>query len=429
MSARRGLQPAAGALLCLGTGTAVYVCADSNSVVRRRIRSKALGVRREVLLRVLTRRLAPLEELRNQQQQPVQKAALEAHHAATDSVLPYSESFPQVWDSRDMSGHLFVVTGADINMTAKATERLPRAILTSTEGCNERSLRPTELVVPHTCRLGTGFISSLVVDQLLVEEHGTFGLSNSTQDTNETEIVMKTSSRSSPGSFADSKQQQVQLHPSHATQHSVAEAAPSTPVVPRTTATSATDPRGATASSPRPLCTWRESMALRATGVLLDDAQLDQVTLWAVQEALVLASHPARDGVTTSSPAEKDASSQEQRQPVVSSPSTPTTIGGRGERVLGDAKSDGASADTSPRGWESSANAPGTPPAIEAPAATASTPPAFFLKLIEVAEEGAEGWGAGGAGEVTSSEPSLCHELVRWGWGLTKLGVANVIVR
>ncbi|CAM9923488.1 unnamed protein product, partial [Laminaria digitata] len=161
MSSHRGLRPAVGIVLCIGTGCAAAVLSDADSESRRRISSRASEVRREVLLRALSKQ--------------TQRLPAELRQQCTPELTTVSVS--SATEPEGVSKRFYVVTGPDADLTSLARERISRALLSSDNTTNRASQReaapalplPARLVVPYDCVLGTERFSLLVEQQLLCQ--------------------------------------------------------------------------------------------------------------------------------------------------------------------------------------------------------------------------------------------------------------------
>lgn len=178
MGSRRAVKPAAGALLCLGTGYAAVSLGDPDSATRQRISKRASEVRTEVLLRALSKCLLP-PGLSN----GVGTAIARPPSTAAE---PAGETDPIAIDPR-----FYVITGPDAYLTSLARERVAARAGLDSEGNTaagggadaapyggrdtthaDKNERPVvRLGVPYGCTLGSGDFSSLLEQQLLRQPH------------------------------------------------------------------------------------------------------------------------------------------------------------------------------------------------------------------------------------------------------------------
>ena len=180
MSSHRGLRPAVGVVLCIGAGCAAVVLSDADAEGRRRISSGASEIRREVLLRALSKRLLPpspsssspeaQQQQQQQQQEETQRLPADLRQQRAPELTAASVS--SATEPESVSKRFYVVTGPDADLTSLASERISRALLSNVN--NRASQReapalplPARLVVPYDCVLGTGRFSLLVEQQLL----------------------------------------------------------------------------------------------------------------------------------------------------------------------------------------------------------------------------------------------------------------------
>lgn len=318
MSSRRGLPPTAGVLLFLGTSaaaTAVVVLGDPSSEPRRQIASRASEKRRDVLLRVLSKRLL---QQQTKTQQPQQGTARQPQEALLQvSVAPIAVSSSPTAESEQVATRFHVVTGPDANLTSLAAERLSRALLltrhsnSNYDGSTQGVLpSPVRLVVPYGCVVGTGHFSSLVEEQLLLQAPPQLDAGDGDNSSRHHRVQ---TSPTTPHAQPHTQQHQQQLlEPSNTTasggsQDEVETTKESETEEGSSLSTdapySAEDRRLTTTAGGVPSVSRWDSIVLSATRAVMDAAQLDRDALWALERAL------------SASPPPRTAASHQQRTP------------------------------------------------------------------------------------------------------------------
>lgn len=429
MGSRRAVKPAAGALLCLGTGYAVVALSDADSDTRRRISQRASEVRLEVLLRTLSKRLQPALHSGGQ--------TATALPNGTAAVEPIGLEAPDALYPR-----FYVITGPDAHLTSLARERVAaRAGLHG--GSNTSAVAPgsgaqaalhserdstlvdvvgrpaVRLGVPYGCTLRSGEFSSLLEQQLLRQPHDLLADHGQCDGVSPTAPHALRGDRGRDGAErvldglqqgCDEEQQRGQPDMSTDWESPVDEVdrnlnedqergSPPSP-----TATTQTTPLEV-------VSTW-DSFLLWATSAVLHGSQLDDTALVALERVLTESYPAAAAGGASSSPGDQSSSFtiydssadhtdlEESLQPAspVSPPIPPSTATGHGGSSCNFVLEIGR-----PRSLERGDRERGK--------AAART----------MADDGRR---AGG-----SESAALCGNLARWGWKLASRRLATVLVR
>ena len=306
MSSHRGLKPAVGVALCIGTGCTAVVLSDADSRGRRRLSSGASEIRREVLLRALSKRflspsegsISPEAHQQQQQQQQEETQRLPTGRQQQGAVELTTVSVPSTTEPEGIGKRFYVVTGPDADLTSLARKRISRALLsTDNNRASQREtpalLLPARLVVPYDCVLGTGRFSLLVEQQLLWLPQDSpledaCGVSSPLDGRRGVEGDLR---RQPQQQYQQQQQQQQQQQHLKSHDNSVADNDND-----NDTGDKVLSKQGPSARAPptgRTLITNLESLLLRATLPFMDAEQLDQAALWAIENALSAPTPPA----------------------------------------------------------------------------------------------------------------------------------------
>lgn len=467
MSSRRGLPPAAGVILFLGTSAATAaVLGDPSSKPRRQIASRASEKRRDVLLRALSKRL--LQQGNAQQQQETARLPQET---VQESSAPVTISSPPTSES-EVVPRFHVVTGPDANLTSLATERLSRALLTRRINSNHGNAQglplPARLVVPYGCTVGTGCLSSLVEGQLLLQPPPQLGEAHDSQHQAVGSQTSPTAPHAQHHTQRQQQQQQLFLEPSNTasgsqeevetTENETADSSLSTD------ASSSPHRRLATAEAVPSASKW-DSFVLRATAAVMDAEQLDRDALWALERVLSTSSPPALRTTTghqqqhtppfedSATPSGDDASSSigsqtNTQDETVSMKHGELSVGPiirlpRDRDIITTTESEsqlGSTEEERTAAWTNAEHADALKGhgILEAGAESVSEPQRversnFVLEIVwpdgEQAGEEADAVEKEGGERKGRRSRLLCGELARLGWRLASQGLGHVIVR
>lgn len=420
MHQRSGLKPAAGLLFGLGAGCTVILLGNSDSGARRRIALRASEARQEALVEALSKRLLSSHDHHT--------AAVQGHQPThPHQQLESTKELPVVTkplltessETHAISPSFYVVTGPDASLTSLAADRLSRTLLSGDD-----LLPPTRLTLPHDCVLGTGRFSRLLEQQLLLRPSRDLpeqAVEDSRGNPDRT-VSPQTESITPPDhddfnrfEFRGEPESGPAKHryhsPSQHDQHSEdssygneneaqeqwERSGEHRSPPPSNAAHNAVPSPATRREQPSRAGSRWESFVLAATRAVMDAEQLDQAALAALERVL-------------SSTIKYDA-------------------GYRGDDTLRTETGSQSETDSYLELVSSEDSKDGRD--------TVRKPTKFVLEIVRSGPEDALPQGTASNDEdrgalsenEAGEEAGLCEELARWGWSLTKRGLAHVIVR
>lgn len=416
MGSRRGLHPAAGVLLGLGTGCVVVALGDADSKTRRQILTRASAIRREVLVTALSKRL--------------QGACATTRAAPAVAAAPARGGGGRGGGATEAPCHRFhVVTGPDAHLTSLARDRVSQGLLGNNNCSSDNdsvislsgtyagfhvssnrsdeeevedamaaddnrtslSSSPSLLAVPYDCKLGTGLLSSLVEQQLLRRPQST--LIAGAGDGRELE------QRQHQHQHQHQQKQHQPQQQSYGSTGWKPELQERWDQLERDSDDDESSPSPSTATAirvmppPAPLVSTWESLVLWATLVVLDGEELDNAAVWALERVLSDVPCCSDRAESLRIDDDEDDDNNDSREGLAPSPSdlaSPTLL------------------------YSSAPNV---------------NERANFV--LEIGRPAASQQEDGQKGDTRDSLTSgaLCGDLARWGWRLASRGLGSVVLR